>query len=100
MDWPFYHRISNGGKIWESATFTARNTFQRNHNVRLGLDYQLSNRSVIGVLVSGYNNKWSMDALNLGSTSTSGHKDTAIEIKNIETNLWTNYGVNLNLQHT
>lgn len=100
MDWPFYHRISNGGKIWESATFTARNTFQCNHNVRLGLDYQLSNRSVIGVLVSGYNNKWSMDALNLGSTSTSGHKDTAIEIKNIETNLWTNYGVNLNLQHT
>jgi len=100
MDWPFYHRISNGGKIWESATFTARNTFQRNHNIRLGADYQLSRRSVIGVLVSGYNNKWSMDALNLGATSTNGHKDTTLEIKNIETNLWTNYGVNLNFQHT
>lgn len=100
MDWPFYHRISNEGKIWESATFTARNTFQRNHNVRLGMDYEVSRRTVIGVLVSGYNNKWSMDALNLGSTSTNGHKDTTLEIRNAETNLWTNYGVNLNIQHT
>jgi hypothetical protein len=100
MDWPFYHRISNGGTIWESATFTARNTYQRNHNLRLGMDYQLSKRSVLGLLFTGYNNKWSMDALNLGYTSINGHKDTILQIKNVETNLWTNYGVNLNFQHS
>jgi len=100
QDWMFYHRVSNAGEVKENQTFTYRNTVQRNHNGRLGLDYQVDRSTVVGVLFSGYNNKWTMDAKNIGSTIVDGRKDSALQVANTEKNLWTSYGVNLNVQHS
>jgi len=100
QDWLFYHRVSNKGEVTENETLTYRNTVQRNHNGRLGMDYQLDRKTVVGVLLSGYNNKWTMDANNLGSTIVNGRKDSALQVDNTEKNQWTNYGVNFNVQHS
>jgi len=100
QDWPFYHKVNNGELVTENYTYTYRNTVQRNHNVRLGMDYQVNKKTVIGVLFSGYNNKWTMDANNVGSIIINQREDTTLRIANTEKNHWTNYGANLNLQHT
>ena len=100
QDWYFYHRVSNEGELTENETFTYRNTVQRNHNGRIGMDFQADRKTVIGVLFSGYNNKWTMDANNAGSTIVNGHKDSALRLANTEKNQWTNYGVNFNVQHS
>ena len=100
QDWPFYHKVSNGDQVTENYTYTYRNTVQRNHNARLGMDYQVNKKTVIGVLLSGYNNKWTMDANNVSSIIINQREDTTLRIANTEKNHWTNYGANVNLQHT
>ena len=61
-------------------TNSNRDPIQRNHNVRFGLDYQLSEKTIIGLLLSANDNKWTMDAVN----------------KSMETI----NGANINLKHT
>jgi outer membrane receptor protein involved in Fe transport len=100
QDWNFYHLVANGGKVTETGTDTYRNTVRTNHNGRLGLDYQLNRKTVIGVLLSGYSNKWTMNANNAGNIIVNGVTDTILTIANTEKNLWTNYEANINLQHT
>ena len=76
-----------------------RDPSQRNHNARLGMDYKLSKKTVLGVLLGGYDNKWSMDAVNHSQSSVNGNPDTSIIINNQEINHWKNAMGNINLQH-
>jgi len=55
---------------------------------------------VLGVLVSGYDNRWSMDAVNSTTISLDGLPDTLLTIVNDEVNHWKHLGSNINLQHT
>ncbi|HET6995131.1 MAG TPA: TonB-dependent receptor, partial [Chitinophagaceae bacterium] len=52
-----YTRISNNGDIYETYGKISRMDTTRNHNVRLGLDYQLTNRTIIGILLTS-NGRW------------------------------------------
>jgi hypothetical protein len=52
-----------GGQV-VNTTRTDRETTQRNHQARLGIDYQLSKKTMVTGLVSLYDDKWSMDAVN------------------------------------
>lgn len=99
QDWLFYHQVTNGEQVTENYTYTYRNAVQRNHNARLGMDYQVNKKTVIGVLLFGYNNKWSMDANNVSSILINHREDTVLHIGNTEINHWTNYGFNVNWQH-
>jgi hypothetical protein len=99
QDWYFFHQASNEGVTTATRTYTYRNTVQRNHNVRIGMDYQIDKKTVIGVLAMGYNNKWSMNANNESYISVHQPVDTFLTIANSEKNQWTNYGGNINLQH-
>lgn len=51
-------------------------------------------------MLSGYDNRWSMDALNISSITRNGLPDTLLSIVNDEVNHWKHFGGNLNLQHT
>ncbi|MES2848372.1 MAG: TonB-dependent receptor, partial [Bacteroidota bacterium] len=95
-----YRKIQNGNKITETYINTERDPSQLNFNVRFGIDYQLSSRTTVGVLVAGYNNKWHMTAFNSSSTFINSVKDTGIGISNEETNHWKHSMANINLQHT
>ncbi|MEO6721760.1 MAG: TonB-dependent receptor [Ferruginibacter sp.] len=95
----FTRRTSNNGVITEMYSSTDRHVTQTNFTGRLGVDYQLSRRTIIGALFSTYNNKFSMTALNHNTIKKDDQLDTTINIVNYETNRWKNYSGNLNLQH-
>src|SRR5258708_265299 len=100
QDWFFYHRVSNKGEITETPSYTYRNTVQRNHNAQLGVDYALNKKTIIGALVSGYDNKWSMNASNNNTVIINQRPDTTLTIANDEINRWKNISVNVNIQHS
>jgi len=84
----------------QTDTRSKRDPVQRNHNARLGLDWTLSHKTVLGMLISGYDNRWSMDAVNNTTISINSAPDTLLRIVNDEINHWQHLGGNLNLQHT
>ncbi|MBK8921906.1 MAG: TonB-dependent receptor [Saprospirales bacterium] len=88
------------GQTIRTDTRTERDPVQRNHEARLGLDLNLGPKTVLGFLLSSYDNRWSMDALNRSAISLNGVPDTLLTIDNDEVNQWRHLGANLNLQHT
>ncbi|MEO7044951.1 MAG: outer membrane beta-barrel family protein, partial [Ferruginibacter sp.] len=100
QEFDFGRKITYLGKVTETQTADDRDPFQRNHNVRLGIDYQLSKKTTIGMLLSGYDNKWKMNTVNTVNTTVNNIRDTGIIVKNDEINYWKNYAGNINLQHT
>jgi Outer membrane protein beta-barrel family/Carboxypeptidase regulatory-like domain len=95
-----YRKVTYQGKTTETSTSSDRDPVQLNHGLRLGIDYQLSKKTVLGLLVSGYNNKWTMDAVNSIYTKLNGTADTSIKVINDEINHWKHLMGNVNLQHS
>lgn len=94
-----YRKINYLGDITETEVITNRDPTQRNHNVRLGVDLELSKKTILGFLFGAYNNKWTMDAFNQGSITVNDEVDSAFEITNDEINQWRHVMGNLNLLH-
>ncbi len=96
----FYHKVTYLDTVTENNTENDRHTQQFNQNVRLGLDYQLSKKTVMGVLVSGYENRWTMNSNNNGSIVVNSTPDSLLAITNHENNNWSNISGNFNVQHS
>lgn len=94
-----YRKINGSNKISETTIHSKRTPIQFNNNVRIGMDYQLSQNTTIGIIASGYNNKWSMDAENISNTFINTIIDTSILITNDEINQWKHGMINANLTH-
>ncbi|HJW28516.1 MAG TPA: outer membrane beta-barrel family protein, partial [Saprospiraceae bacterium] len=95
----FYRRILLNGDHVETDTHSDRDPDRNDHNARLGLDYQITPKTVFGTLLSAYNTKWTMDAHNTSTISTNEVLDTNIQVLNTELNQWKHIGGNLYLQH-
>lgn len=87
------------GTTFTNANRSDRDPIQRNHNVRLGLDLELSERTIIGLLVGGYDNKWTMDAINQNIQSINGEIDEQVTLNLVERNQWAHQNANINLKH-
>lgn len=81
------------------STTTNRDPIQRNHNVRLGLDYQASKKTVIGLLLWANDNKWTMDAVNESRETEGGVQSSFVELLNTERNQLEHFGSNINIKH-
>ncbi|MEM8846049.1 MAG: outer membrane beta-barrel family protein [Bacteroidota bacterium] len=81
------------------ATVSDRDPIQRNHNIRLGMDYQASEKTIVGFLVGAYDNKWTMDAVNNSVESEDGTPFSIVQLLNTERNQWQHFNSNLNLKH-
>ena len=88
------------GNLLSSNTVTERDPTQRNHNIRFGLDYETSDKTIMGVLITSFNNRWSMDAINNSFDSENGIPTSFVVLDNNEINHLKHYGVNYNLKHT
>lgn len=86
--------------IEQSFTRTDREPRTRVHNYRLGADIQISPKTILGAMVSGYDNKWTMDAENVNSVFNDGQLAERVTLSNVERNQWENIGGNLNLTHS
>lgn len=87
------------GQNTTSELTTYRDPLQSNHSARLGLDYDISKRTVIGFLISAYDNKWTMNANNIGTTEVDEVLDSQLNLINDERNQWKNFSSNINLEH-
>ncbi|RKN83540.1 TonB-dependent receptor domain-containing protein [Ulvibacterium marinum] len=92
-------RTGTGDDFTETLLTSDRNPTQNNHNYRLGLDIQASEKTTIGVLFSGYDNNWDMDALNITSIRPAVAPDTLAISRNVEINDWQHLQSNINLLH-
>jgi hypothetical protein len=95
-----YRWVDNAGTIKESNSVSRRDAIQQNNNVRLGLDYQFSKKTVGGLLFTAFDTRWTMEAKNELQKKTNNVKDTSVYIPNDEVNHWKHFMTNMNLQHT
>ena len=91
--------ISNGVVMETSAISDRIPTLLHTHNGRLGLDYNLSDKTILGVLVGGLFRDWYMEALNKVTTKSGGIVTGRLLIPNEEDNEWTHLLTNVNLSH-
>ncbi|NEU09294.1 TonB-dependent receptor [Flavihumibacter sp. R14] len=95
-----YRQVNNVENSIENSSVSERDPTVNVHNGRLGMDYEISKKTILGALLSGYYRKWTMDAVNEVRILNNEHLDTTLTIVNDELNRWKNYGINVNAQHT
>ena len=91
--------INSEAMSTEIATISDRDPIERNHNLRFGLDYQATEKTIFGILVAAFDNKWSMDAFNTSKETENGLPISYIEIINTEINSLKNFRSNINMRH-
>jgi len=99
QEFDFYRKFLNSSDVIESFSNAGRQAAQRNHNGRLGIDIDLNKKTVVGALVSGFSNLYSMNGLNSGEVFKNAILDTAISIDNNEEHPIRNWAANVNLLH-
>ena len=82
-----------------TKTVTNRDPRQRNHNMRVGLDIQATEKTIFGVLVNAFDNRWSMDAFNESFDTENGTPTSYVDLDNVEINHLKHYGANFNVKH-
>ncbi len=95
-----YRKIDYNGHIIKTTSASDRDPIQFNQNARLGLDYQASKNTIIGGLISYYNNRWSMDAITNQNIFINDKVDTSLIVLNEEVNFWKHRSANINMVHT
>ena len=96
----FYSKINYGGKITETNSSSNRDPIRNVHNVRFGMDYQFTKKTVVGAIFAAYDNVWKMKAKNDVTVIINQKLDTVLQINNDEINHWKNVMGNMNIQHT
>jgi hypothetical protein len=94
-----WRKIGFGGSIKENQSVSYRDPVTKIFNGRMGIDIQLSKRTSVGAIVSGYTNNWSMKANTQTWLSADGQLDTIIHASIDELNRWKNFSANLNVYH-
>jgi hypothetical protein len=94
-----YNRVSNNGDIYETYDKGDRTDTTRTHTARLGLDYQLTRRTVVGILLTSSGRWYRQSEHNNATFNLNGHPDTTSVSTNSELNNWQDCGININLQH-
>lgn len=95
----FYREFLQDGDLVTTQTITEREPVQRNHNLRLGMDYQLTAKTVTGFIINGYDNQWTMDAFNSSLTTRNENPSFYVDLVNEELNHWKHFGANYNIKH-
>lgn len=99
QSWDEFRRFTRADGVVESPTASVRDPVQRNHNARLRLDVDLSDRTTVGGQIAGYDTRWSMDAFNVAQVFVGGQATTRTESANEEVNHWQHLMANVNLRH-
>lgn len=87
------------GQITDTEIDSYRPAFTGLYNGRIGLDYFISDKTTVGVLLAGYSRHWSMGADTETLISDNIDGNTTIETQVDEINDWLHGMVNLNFRH-
>ncbi|MBC7774368.1 MAG: TonB-dependent receptor [Phycisphaerae bacterium] len=95
-----YRGVQQGSDFLETETYSDRpHTPTSMQNARLGADFQISKKTVIGVLGTFFDRNWYMEAENDIKYSRNGAIETQLSMPNSETNHSQSFAGNLNLTH-
>lgn len=93
------NRYGNNGIIIQTDLKANRTNRIANINGRAGADFQMNKRTIIGVLLTGYDNYFSQHEQNENRKYRNGLLDTIMKLSNSEINHWKSLSGNINLQH-
>ncbi len=99
-DFRNYRRVADQGVVKESVTSTERYPTRTTHNARAGMDIQLNRKTVVGLLLAGNINRYSMHETIVNHNFRNGQKDTLVDVYNEEVNNWQHAKANFNIQHS
>ena len=99
QEFSFYRKVIYQSRNIETFTISDRDIKTPNYDGRLGLDYELNKKTIIGALVNVFDNRFSMIARNTSNIFIDNKVDTTVIIDNEEKHYLFNYGGNLNVQH-
>ena len=91
--------INENGNANRVSTISDRSPIQRNHNIRTGLDYQVADKTIVGLLFWYNDNKFSMEAVNDSQETIDGIPESFVELLTTERNQLQNFGSNFNFKH-
>jgi hypothetical protein len=94
-----YSKINNNERVYERYRSLNRTDTTVQMNASLGLDYQLSKRTVAGILLTGNKRHYRQSEQNESSLFKDKALDTLTTYSNHELNDAPNYGINLNTNH-
>ncbi len=95
-----YRAVQQGADILETDTYSDRpHTPTGTQNARLGADFQVSNKTVVGVLGTFFDRNWYMEAVNSTTYSRNGFVEGRLSMPNTETNHNRSFAGNINLSH-
>lgn len=94
-----YRKLNFEGVKFENISFSDRYPDQNDHNARIVLDYDVSDKTSIGFIVGAYDNKWTMDAENVSEVVIDNQLDTVITLVNSERNQWKHFRTNAYFNH-
>jgi hypothetical protein len=92
--------IDYGGKITDTYFESPRVPIQIHQDARIGLDFQATSRTLIGGLITIYDNNLHFHANEVERIYVNHKLDTIIYIDDINTEDWKHAGGNINVQHT
>ena len=95
-----YRNATNETESITSGSEAIRDSDRMAHNFQFGLDYYISDKTIIGALVTGYNNRFRMTSESVATFDYSVSPDSTILIGSYETNHWKHILGNFNFQHT
>jgi hypothetical protein len=79
---------------------TDRFSTRKSINYQAGFDYKIATNTILSGLVSGYKNRFDMNADNITQSNYSISPDTLSKMTTVEINDWSHIMGNINLQHT
>ncbi|MBC7884931.1 MAG: TonB-dependent receptor, partial [Saprospiraceae bacterium] len=95
-----YRGIRQDNDFLETSTRSDRpHTPTTVQNARMGVDLQLSKKTVVGILGSLFDRNWYMEAVNNVVYTRNGQVESRLLMPNIETNKNRSYTGNINIAH-
>jgi hypothetical protein len=94
-----YRGIKRDGNFIETDGTSTRSPDLANQNARMGADFQVSKKTVIGIVGTFFDRNWEMNAMNNIIYSTNGIPDYTVQMTTKEVNKWTSGTANLNFSH-
>lgn len=94
-----YRRYPDGNSTVVSDAKSDRAGLVVFQNVRMGLDYTITSKTVLSFLAAGYLRDWEMDAINNIIYEKDGDFDKRTELEIFELSKWIHGMGNINLQH-
>lgn len=95
-----YRGVRQGADFLETDTYSDRpHTPTGTQNARLGADFQISQKTIVGVLGTFFDRNWYMEAVNDVVYSRNGTVESRLRMPNTETNHNRSIAGNVNLSH-